>query len=40
MAGQAIVDASEHTHLMGDVPALVGIGVALLALLPSTAPRT
>lgn len=40
MAVQAIVDVSEHTHLVGDVPALVGIGVVLLALLPTAAPRT
>jgi hypothetical protein len=39
MAVQAIVDVTEHTHLVGDVPALVGIGVALLALLPKTAPH-
>ena len=34
MAGQALVDGSEHMHLLGDVPALVGIGVVLLALMP------
>jgi uncharacterized membrane protein len=34
MAGQAIVDASERTHLVGDVPALVLIGAALLAMAP------
>jgi hypothetical protein len=34
MAGQALVDASEHTHLMGDVPALVLIGAALLVFAP------
>lgn len=38
MAVQAMVDATEHMHLVGDVPALVIIGVALLALLPRTAP--
>lgn len=34
MAGQAIVDTTERTHLVGDVPALVGIGVLLLLLMP------
>ncbi|MGI9627750.1 MAG: DUF6632 domain-containing protein [Longimicrobiales bacterium] len=34
MAGQALVDASEHTHLIGDVPALVLIGAGLLVLVP------
>ena len=35
MAVQAIVDASEHTHLVGDVPALVIVGGLLLWLAPS-----
>jgi hypothetical protein len=34
MAGQAIADATERTHLIGDVPALVLIGGVLLALTP------
>ena len=34
MAVQAIVDTSERTHLMGDVPALVLIGAGLLVLVP------
>jgi len=39
MAVQAIVDATERTHLVGDVPALVIVGVALLALAPKPDPR-
>jgi len=35
MGVQAVVDATERTHLVGDVPALVIVGVALLALLPT-----
>lgn len=34
MAVQALVDVTERTHLVGDVPALVIVGVALLALAP------
>jgi hypothetical protein len=34
MAGQALFDASEHTHLIGDVPPLVLMGAALLMLAP------
>jgi len=34
MAVQALRNSSEHGHLLGDVPALVLVGVALLALLP------
>lgn len=34
MAVQAVVDVTERTHLVGDVPALVIIGIALLALAP------
>jgi hypothetical protein len=33
MAGQALADATERMHLVGDVPALVLIGAALLVLL-------
>ena len=35
MAGQATVDVAERTHLVGDVPALVAIGAALLFFAPS-----
>jgi hypothetical protein len=35
MAVQAFQNAGEHGHLMGDVPALVIVGVALLALAPA-----
>ena len=34
MAVQAIVDPTERTHLIGDVPALVLIGIVLLVLAP------
>ena len=34
MAIQAIRDATERTHLIGDVPALVLVGVVLLVLAP------
>jgi hypothetical protein len=34
MAGQALADVSERTHLVGDVPALVVVGVILLLLAP------
>jgi len=34
MAGQALYDVTERTHLIGDVPALIGIGVVMLALAP------
>ena len=37
MGVQAVVDVTERTHLVGDVPALLIIGVALLALAPSDA---
>lgn len=37
MAGQALVDSTERMHLVGDVPALVLIGAALLFLLPRPA---
>lgn len=34
MGGQALVDATERTHLVGDVPALVIVGIVLLTLMP------
>jgi len=34
MAVQSFQNASERGHLFGDVPALIIVGVALLALLP------
>ena len=34
MAIQAFHHANEHGHLLGDIPALVVVGVALLALAP------
>lgn len=33
MAVQAMRDPSEHGHLMGDIPALLAVGVVLLVLL-------
>ena len=36
MAVQAIMDSSEHGHLLGDVPALAIVGVVLAALAPKT----
>ena len=38
MAVQAILDATERTHLIGDVPALVLVGVALIVLAPTVRP--
>jgi hypothetical protein len=35
MAVQAFRDPSEHGHLMGDIPALVIVGAALIALAPA-----
>ncbi|HUB02678.1 MAG TPA: DUF6632 domain-containing protein [Terriglobales bacterium] len=35
MAVQALHNVSEHGHLMGDIPALVIVGVALLVLAPA-----
>ena len=35
MAVQAFQHASEHGHLLGDIPALVIVGVALIALAPA-----
>ena len=37
MGVQAMVDVTERTHLVGDVPALVVVGIALLALAPPRA---
>jgi len=39
MGVQALVDQAERTHLVGDVPALVIVGGALLVLAPRTARR-
>jgi len=38
MAIQAFQHASEHGHLWGDIPALVVVGVALMALAPAKQP--
>ena len=38
MTVQAFQHSSEHGHLMGDIPALVIVGVALLVLAPSRQP--
>jgi len=38
MAIQAFQHASEHGHLWGDIPALVVVGVALIALAPAKQP--
>jgi len=38
MTVQAFQHASEHGHLMGDIPALVIVGVALLVLAPPAQP--
>lgn len=35
MLVQAIMDPTERMHLLGDVPALILVGVVLLALLPT-----
>jgi hypothetical protein len=35
MGVQALSNASEHGHLLGDIPALVIVGVALIALAPA-----
>ena len=34
MTVQALQNTAEHAHLLGDVPALVLVGVALIALAP------
>ena len=39
MAGQALFDASEHMHLVGDVPALVFMGAGLVMLAPRRVAR-
>jgi hypothetical protein len=38
MAVQAFQNASERGHLMGDIPALVIVGIALIALAPAKQP--
>lgn len=38
MAVQAFQNPSEHGHLLGDIPALVIVGVALIALAPAKQP--
>ena len=40
MAVQAMQNAGEHGHLLGDVPALVIVGVALLVLAPAKTPAS
>lgn len=42
MAVQAFANTAEHAHLFGDVPALIIVGVVLLALAPpkALAPRS
>jgi len=35
MAVQAFRDVSEHGHLLGDIPALVIVGIALIVLAPA-----
>jgi len=40
MGVQALVDVTERTHLVGDVPALVVIGVVLVILAPTKASAT
>jgi hypothetical protein len=34
MAGQAVTDGAERGHLIGDVPALLGVAIVLAALAP------
>lgn len=36
MAVQAFMDAGEHGHLAGDVPALILVGVVLAVLAPKS----
>jgi len=38
MAAQALQHVGEHGHLLGDVPALILVGLALLLLAPAKAP--
>lgn len=40
MAVQAVRDAAERGHLVGDVPALAIVGIALLILLPTADEKT
>ena len=40
MGVQALRSTSEHGHLLGDVPALIIVGVVLLALTPPKVPAT
>lgn len=40
MGAQAMRDVTERTHLVGDVPALVLIGIVLLLLAPRAVPAT
>jgi len=40
MGIQAFVDATERTHLVGDVPALVIVGLVMLTLAPRAAVQT
>ncbi len=37
MTVQALQNAAEHAHLLGDVPALIIVGIALIALAPPKA---
>jgi hypothetical protein len=39
MTVQALSNAGEHGHLLGDVPALIIVGIALIALAPPKALR-
>jgi hypothetical protein len=34
MAAQALTSADQHGHLLGDVPALIIVGIVLIALVP------
>jgi len=34
MAVQALMNTGEHAHLLGDVPALIIVGIALIPLAP------
>jgi Family of unknown function (DUF6632) len=36
MAVQAVMDPSEHGHMLGDIPALILVGVVLAVLAPKT----
>jgi hypothetical protein len=39
MAVQAFQNASERGHLLGDIPALVIVGIVLIALAPAKQPK-